>query len=46
MNWIKKGAALLLIISLSGILIFAISVKGILKKQGINYEETEAVAGH
>jgi len=28
------------------ILIFAISVKGILKKQGINYEETEAVAGH
>lgn len=28
------------------ILIFAISVKGILKKQGINYDETEAVAGH
>ena len=28
------------------ILVFAISVKGILKKQGINYEETEAVAGH
>ncbi|MEI6151730.1 MAG: MFS transporter [Chitinophagia bacterium] len=28
------------------ILIFAIAVKGILKKQGINYEETEAVAGH
>jgi FHS family L-fucose permease-like MFS transporter len=28
------------------ILIFAISVKGILKKQGINYEEAEAVAGH
>ena len=28
------------------ILVFAIAVKGILKKQGINYEETEAVAGH
>ena len=28
------------------ILIFAISVKGILKKQGINYDETEAIAGH
>jgi FHS family L-fucose permease-like MFS transporter len=28
------------------ILIFAISVKGILKKQGINYEEAETVAGH
>jgi FHS family L-fucose permease-like MFS transporter len=28
------------------ILIFAIAVKGILKKQGINYEETEAAAGH
>ena len=28
------------------ILVFAISVKGILKKQGLNYEETEAVAGH
>ena len=28
------------------ILVFAISVKGILKKQGINYEETEAEAGH
>ena len=28
------------------ILVFAISVKGILKKQGINYEETEALAGH
>ena len=28
------------------ILVFAISVKGILKKQGINYEEAEAVAGH
>ena len=28
------------------ILIFAIAVKGILKKQGINYEETEVAAGH
>jgi FHS family L-fucose permease-like MFS transporter len=28
------------------ILVFAIAVKGILKKQGINYEETEAAAGH
>ena len=28
------------------ILVFAISVKSILKKQGINYDETEAVAGH
>lgn len=28
------------------ILVFAITVKGILKKQGINYEEAEAVAGH
>ena len=28
------------------ILIFAIAVKGILKKQGINYEETEPAAGH
>ena len=28
------------------ILFFAISVKGILKKQGINYDETEAKGGH
>ena len=28
------------------ILVFAISVKGILKKQGINYEETEVAGGH
>ena len=28
------------------ILVFAIAVKGILKKQGINYEETETAAGH
>jgi FHS family L-fucose permease-like MFS transporter len=28
------------------ILVFAISVKGILKKQGINYEEADVVAGH
>jgi FHS family L-fucose permease-like MFS transporter len=28
------------------ILFFAIAVKGILKKQGINYEETEAKGGH
>lgn len=28
------------------ILIFAVAVKGILKKQGINYEETEVAAGH
>jgi FHS family L-fucose permease-like MFS transporter len=28
------------------ILIFAIAVKGILKKQGINYEEAEAKGGH
>jgi len=28
------------------ILFFAIAVKGILKKQGINYEEAEAKAGH
>jgi FHS family L-fucose permease-like MFS transporter len=25
---------------------FAIAVKGILKKQGINYEETETSGGH
>jgi FHS family L-fucose permease-like MFS transporter len=30
----------------SYILFFAIAVKGILKKQGINYEEAEAKAGH
>ena len=28
------------------ILVFAIAVKGILKKQGINYEETEVAGGH
>jgi FHS family L-fucose permease-like MFS transporter len=28
------------------ILFFAVAVKGILKKQGINYEETEAKGGH
>ncbi|MFM1930186.1 MAG: hypothetical protein RL387_1514, partial [Bacteroidota bacterium] len=28
------------------ILVFAIAVKGILKKQGINYEDAEAKAGH
>jgi FHS family L-fucose permease-like MFS transporter len=28
------------------IVVFAIAVKGILKKQGINYEETEAKGGH
>ena len=28
------------------ILVFAISVKGILKKQGLNYEEADVVAGH
>jgi FHS family L-fucose permease-like MFS transporter len=28
------------------ILVFAISVKGILKKQGINYEDAEVAAGH
>jgi FHS family L-fucose permease-like MFS transporter len=28
------------------ILVFAIAVKGILKKQGINYEDAEAKGGH
>jgi FHS family L-fucose permease-like MFS transporter len=28
------------------IVVFAIAVKGILKKQGINYEETEVKGGH
>ena len=33
-------------LSLIHILVFAIAVKGILKKQGINYEETEVAGGH
>ena len=34
------------VICFTYILIFAIAVKGILKKQGINYDETEAKGGH